>query len=230
MEMSKRWYTKAAAHGNTDAADRLAALANDPAANQLDRSAHESQINDKIVRKRTQAKAEADTRRSSRPPRGSSVANLQMPQVMPTSDSNSSLRRKETMKQVEEAASYGRRQSQLSQSVGPGGVPGGFAVPQPQAQHSSPQAQHRQTPVARQRDNSLAAPAGPHQRYSLVDSGYSPAPTPSNVSSAPSASSSNSGSGVQIDNRPQAAIGPQTFEAMGLKTGKVKPKDECIIC
>jgi hypothetical protein len=224
--MSKRWYAKAAAHGNTDATDRLDALANDPAANQLDRSAHENQINDKIVRKRTQAKAEADTRRSSRPPRGSSVANLQMPQVMPTSDSNSSLRRKETMKQVEEAASYGRRQSHLSQSVGPGGAPGGFAIPQPQ--HSSPQPQHRQTPAARPRDNSLAAPAGPHQRYSLVDSGYAPAA--STVSATPSSSSSNSGSGVQIDNRPQAAIGPQTFEAMGLKTGKVKPKDECIIC
>lgn len=248
---------QAAAHGNTDAADRLTSLQSSTN-NVLSRTEHEAQMNDKIVRRRTQAKLDADNRRrkdtpgtslpdmpsmpsipshlsqstgpSSRPPpRVSSVDPAaqnygrsppkpmpgpntsymppQMPQapILPTTDSNMSLRRRDTMRQVEQAAQNNRNSQgrMIQQNVG-------------------------QPP---RRDNTtLTAPfqggdPGHIRRYSLVDDGPR---APQTVSSPSAASSSSQSSGVQMVNKPPA--GPQTFEAMGLKTGKVKAEQECVIC
>lgn len=218
-------------------------------------------MNDKIVRRRTQAKLDADTRRrkndlppslpdlppmpaipshlsqstgpGARPPRVSSVepvaapyypnppvdqmpmpmhvppasvpsyaqAPMPQPPILPTTDSNMSLRRRDTMRQVEQAAAHNRNsQGRISQT--------GSATPP-------------------RKDAALAPPSalgpGHIRRYSLVDDGPKPPTTSSGLSH-----SSHSSAGVQIVNKPQT--GPQTFEAMGLKTGKVKADQECVIC
>ena len=245
--LSKKWYSKAASHGNTDAADRLKALsASDE--NALSRTQHEVQTNEKIVRRRTQAKFDSETRKKAkeaappppmpsmppvpaqqysqpaknRPPRTSSATpvpqssyypaqqsqqqqSMAMPMplarpVVPTSESNTSLRRRETMKEVQAAAENARLSA---------GTP--------------------QTRNGRGRDNSassLAPPqAGGVQRFSLVDSGpVGPAPSVHSNSSGSSKSSSVSGVAMVKPSK-----GPQTFEEMGLATGKVKKEEECII-
>ncbi|KAJ7152678.1 HCP-like protein [Mycena crocata] len=56
---ARGWYEKAAAHGNTDAAERLRALAQ-PAAQALGRTEHDALTGDKLVRKRTQARMRSD--------------------------------------------------------------------------------------------------------------------------------------------------------------------------
>lgn len=56
---ARSWYSKAAANGNTDATDRLRALA-EPAAQALSRTEHDALTGDKLVRKRTQARARSD--------------------------------------------------------------------------------------------------------------------------------------------------------------------------
>ena len=220
VDLSKQWYSIAAKHGNTDAADRLAAL-KVSSENTMSRTQHEAQMNDKIVRRRTQAKVDADSRRArptsaapppmpsmpdtytapsqnlsastSRPhsrtsstlppggfsdPRMSSATPMPVPMpphVMPTSDSNSSLRRRETLRQVEQqAADYARRSSHVSQ-----GSNGGSPKPA------------SRTGRGREGSQNLAAPSsasGGVQRYSLVDSG----PAPSGAASAISSQSSSS--------------------------------------
>lgn len=214
-------------------------------------------MNDKIVRRRTQAKLDTDNRRkkdnlstsmpdmppmpimpsnfsqsngsSARPPprlssvephpqqysntppqsmAGPSQLPAPMPQpILPTTDSNMSLRRRDTMRQVEQAAQNNRNsQGRLQASAG--------------------------GPPARRENSALAPPSqldsqGHIRRYSLVDDGPKPTQAAPLVSSPSAASSSSRSSGVQIVNKPQ--VGPQTFEAMGLKTGKVKADQECII-
>lgn len=81
------------------------------------------------------------------------------------------------------------------------------------------------------RENPTLAPPlqgvdpGHIRRYSLVDDGPK---APQTVPSPSAASTSSQSSGVQMVNKPP--VGPQTFEAMGLKTGKVKAEQECVIC
>ena len=210
IELSKQWYSTAAKHGNTDAADRLSALqvSNE---NTMSRVQHEAQMNDKIVRSSSRARpvsaappmpsmpdayatpqpnlAASTSRPQSRAsstlppggftdPRRSSVTPMPVPMpphVMPTSESNSSLRRRETLRQVEQqAADYARRTSHVSQ-----GSSGGSPKPV------------SRTSKGREGSTGLAVPAsapGGVQRYSLVDSG----PAPSGAASAVSSNSSGS--------------------------------------
>ncbi|KAJ7686233.1 hypothetical protein B0H17DRAFT_1204438 [Mycena rosella] len=58
-EFAMGYYCEAAAHGNTDAAERLRALA-EPAAQALGRTEHDMLTGDKLVRKRTQARQRSD--------------------------------------------------------------------------------------------------------------------------------------------------------------------------
>jgi len=73
------WYTRASQHGNTDAAERLAALSQ-PSPQILSRQEHDSITDDKLVRKRTIAKQRSDvvveqqTSLSSAQPRPQSTA------------------------------------------------------------------------------------------------------------------------------------------------------------
>lgn len=269
LEISKAWYTKAAEHGNTDAPQRLEAL---NANNELSRKEHEHQINDKIVRRRTQAQLDANGRKrrseappmpgqqqaSGRPPRQSSVASMPQPahhaggwagpSGMTHSDSETSLRRRETMKQVEQAAGGGRRVSSYSSAASmPSAQPyqpsnstnrpnaGGHAslMPTPQpyngrlsaspAPLSRPQSAGPALHPNQRRENSLAAPAHV-QRYSLVDSG--PASTVS-APPAPTGPPAAAPSAVSMAKPPTPKY--QSFQEMGITAGSMKKEQDCII-
>lgn len=267
---------------------------NSSAGNVLSRTEHEAQMNDKIVRRHTQAKMDTDTRRrkqggsssetpvaplppmppmsplissapqlnvelhqqqpsaphhsaptpaAARPPRlssaqpqqhmGASAAHtsytaqqhtgyggdghpVQFPPVMPTTDSNVSLRKRDTMRQVRQAAENSNRITPSGPVVNNSKINQGRPP-----SHTMPQRKDSGG------GGGLAPPitdAAGIRRYSLVDSGPSMS---SGASSALSHSHSSHSSGVQMVNKP--AKGPQTFEAMGLQTGKVKADQECII-
>ncbi|KAI0066915.1 HCP-like protein [Artomyces pyxidatus] len=59
LEVARKWYTRASQHGNTDATERLAALAQSTG---LSRQEHDALTNVTVVRKRTQAKQRSDAR------------------------------------------------------------------------------------------------------------------------------------------------------------------------
>ncbi|KAI0071872.1 HCP-like protein [Panus rudis PR-1116 ss-1] len=61
LDSARKWYTRAAEHGNTDAADRLQAISQ-PAPQTLSRQEHESLTDTTLVRRRTQAKQRSDSR------------------------------------------------------------------------------------------------------------------------------------------------------------------------
>ncbi|KAI0300592.1 hypothetical protein B0F90DRAFT_1817633 [Multifurca ochricompacta] len=61
IEAARKWYTRASQHGNTDAAERLAALSQ-PAPQALSRQEHDNLTETTLVRKRTQAKQRSDAR------------------------------------------------------------------------------------------------------------------------------------------------------------------------
>ncbi|SCV71219.1 BQ2448_2807 [Microbotryum intermedium] len=63
LELAKRWYQRASGRGNEDAQQRLEAL-QDSEKNVLSRVDHESQLDQKLVRKRTQAQARSEEQRS----------------------------------------------------------------------------------------------------------------------------------------------------------------------
>ncbi|SCZ99577.1 BZ3500_MvSof-1268-A1-R1_Chr3-1g06116 [Microbotryum saponariae] len=63
LELAKRWYQRAAGRGNEDAQQRLEALQGSEE-NVLSRVDHESQLDQKLVRKRTQAQARSDEQKS----------------------------------------------------------------------------------------------------------------------------------------------------------------------
>ncbi|KAF9266514.1 hypothetical protein L218DRAFT_956288 [Marasmius fiardii PR-910] len=62
LDESIAWYGKAAAHGNTDAADRLAAL-QQPSPQSLSRAEHDNITENKLVRSRTQAKQRSEAQK-----------------------------------------------------------------------------------------------------------------------------------------------------------------------
>ncbi|OCH86984.1 hypothetical protein OBBRIDRAFT_760449 [Obba rivulosa] len=59
IDAAQKWYTKAAQHGNTDAAERLQALSQ-PAPQALSREEHENITDSRLVRKRTLAKQRSE--------------------------------------------------------------------------------------------------------------------------------------------------------------------------
>ncbi|KAI0759270.1 hypothetical protein BD413DRAFT_675032 [Trametes elegans] len=68
IETARRWYHRAAQHGNADATERLQALSQ-PTPQALSREQHETLTDSKLVRKRTQAKQRSDaTAGASAPP------------------------------------------------------------------------------------------------------------------------------------------------------------------
>lgn len=226
IELSKHWYSIAASHGNKDATDRLAALGSNEG-NMLSRHEHEHQIDHKIIRQRTQAKVDADKRKknpqlansTARPARTSSAvgippsAPMQMPHLG-TSDSSTSLRRKETMRQVEKAAKYGET-SQLSQSLASSS--GQAAVNQNAGSGINNAAIKKRSDSVQPRAKDICAPAGVGgvQRYSLVDTG--PVAGSGGSSTVSGSSGASSASGVQIVNGSQSAVvGPQ----VGLKMSR----------
>ncbi|EIN13641.1 HCP-like protein [Punctularia strigosozonata HHB-11173 SS5] len=71
MQAARKWYTRAADHGNADAKERLAALAQDQS---LSRQEHDVLTENTLVRKRTQAKQRSDARPGAAPARTQQAA------------------------------------------------------------------------------------------------------------------------------------------------------------
>ncbi len=129
VELARKWYRKAAAKDNADAKERLQALQG-PQAHGFTRQQHEAVMDDKLVRKRTQAKLLSD--REGRSPvvehdhyfgrdTGARQRVPSGPPALPTTTAANGrpappnhldLSRKKTMKMVEETAA-GRKTTQL---------------------------------------------------------------------------------------------------------------------
>lgn len=135
VELARKWYSKAAAKDNTDAQERLRAL-QAPQALGISRQQHEAVMDDKLVRKRTQAKMLSDREGRSplfehdhnvaggapgqpRPSGGAATASGKPPNgrvaadagviSSKTNNNNLELSRRKTMKMVQETAAGRKR-------------------------------------------------------------------------------------------------------------------------
>ncbi|GAA5842571.1 hypothetical protein JCM11251_004907 [Rhodosporidiobolus azoricus] len=228
LEKARRWYTRAAGHGNDDAKKRLDALgqSNPETLNRVDHDAH---LQSKLVRKRTQAKIRSDEQRE-RVAAAKLAASLQGPNLSssapPTAQQSpyipqqplrqgsvasggsansypsSSLRRNDTMRQVQAAAQMGPP---------PPGTP---------------------NPMGSSMRYPSPAPGGRVQSYQLSDA--PPPGMPKTQRPQPGQKVGTGGPGgrpQEIAHKPQAGgrEKPATFAEMGIATQKAK-KDDCIIC
>ncbi|KAH9833110.1 uncharacterized protein C8Q71DRAFT_774181 [Rhodofomes roseus] len=223
-EVAKKWYGRAAQHGNPDAAERLRALSQ-PDARRISREQHESLADTTIVRKRTLARQRSQARHGpsgGRPP-GPAAQGAQI--------------------------IHNVRQSSLRHGPPPNGgafppsasapqvgAPGYGAPAQLPASASQPH-----LPPAGSPGPGGQRPFANATRYSLVDPGSrsaSPAAPGGNragvgaggLPSRPVPQRQNSGQpdvSSPLAQAPQKP-GPQTFEEMGISTGKLEEKD-CVI-
>ncbi|SPO26320.1 related to SKT5 - protoplast regeneration and killer toxin resistance protein [Ustilago trichophora] len=120
VDVARKWYKKAAAKDNSDARERLQALQG-PQALGLSRQQHEAVMDDKLVRKRTQAKMLSDKEGrspmtehdqyfgSGTAPRKPNNVNNEGRLAAPGRGNHLELSRKKTMKMVEETAAGRRR-------------------------------------------------------------------------------------------------------------------------
>ncbi|GAA5908265.1 hypothetical protein JCM6882_006787 [Rhodosporidiobolus microsporus] len=225
LEKARRWYTRAAGHGNDDAKKRLEALgqSNPETLNRVDHDAH---LQSKLVRKRTQAKIRSDEQRE-RVAAAKLAASLQGPNLAASappgpqqspyqpqqpfrqgsvasggsagSYPSASLRRNNTLRQVEAAA-----------QMGP--APPGTPNPMNPMRYPSP------------------APGGRVQSYQLSD-----APPPGMPTTQRPVAGQKVGTGGAGGRPQEIAVKPQpgrekpsTFAEMGIATQKAK-KDDCIV-
>ncbi|KAH9886008.1 hypothetical protein C8Q73DRAFT_740386 [Cubamyces lactineus] len=114
IEAARKWYTRAAQHGNTDATERLQALSQ-PTPQALSREQHENLTDVKLVRKRTQAKQRSEAVGGAAPP-------PPMPETQRSQIVNNI--RKNSMKSGPTAAAYG-----AGASVGAAAGAAGFGAP-----------------------------------------------------------------------------------------------------
>ncbi|GAA5931944.1 hypothetical protein JCM1841_006109 [Sporobolomyces salmonicolor] len=226
LDQAKRWYQRAAGHGNDDAKKRLDALAQSKP-ELLNRTDHEAHVDTKLVRKRTQAKIRSDEQRerlavsklaaSVAGPTLSTQPTAAPPPVAPqpvrqgtasTTSSGSSgggyasstLRRNNTMRQVEAAARMGP-----SVPVGANG----------RATPSMQPLQHGRFASSPQRQQSYQLSDAPLLAHLPVTQRPQVGRPP--VQEIPVAPS-----------QPDRAK-PTTFAEMGITTTKAK-KDDCTIC
>ncbi|GAA6022565.1 hypothetical protein JCM10207_006587 [Rhodosporidiobolus poonsookiae] len=219
LEKAKRWYTRASGHGNEDAKKRLEALQQSNPET-LNRTDHDAHVETKLVRKRTQAKIRSDEQRE-RVAAAKLAASLQGPALgsklgpgpqgyaqppsrqatlASSSSSNasypsSSVRRSNTVRQVEAAARMGPPPPHTPNPMQPMRYPS----PAPNGPRQSYQLSDAppsnlpktQRPVAGQQVN--VAPGGRPQTIAVQ----------------------------QADNRAK----PSTFAEMGIATQKAKKDD-----
>ncbi|KAE8265950.1 hypothetical protein A4X09_0g6396 [Tilletia walkeri] len=103
LDSAKKWYRKAATHGNSDAQERLDDLAK-PQPHELNRNDHQAHIDAKLVRKRTQAQIKSDNAGRSNGPSGASHPSNGGGQHKQAVD----VSRRQTMKMVDAYTSIGR--------------------------------------------------------------------------------------------------------------------------
>ncbi|KAK4049095.1 hypothetical protein OIO90_005565 [Microbotryomycetes sp. JL221] len=234
LDQARRWYTRAANHGNEDAKQRLEALGHGDV-NALSRTDHETQVDQKLVRKRTQAQARSNARQqqhqqqqqqqqqqinsygydnhsnrqagmTSQPPSGSGSTTYGAYAAQ-----SSTLRRKDTLKQVQAAAAVAsstnsnqRLSSMNSNHVGSNRTSSGFSMG----------------------SNSIPNTVGSRQSYQLSDRPISVTPTTHQMRN------SSTQQGQHQPSQPQQGIQmkqkPASFAEMGIATTKAK-RDECTI-
>ncbi|KAF8522642.1 HCP-like protein [Hysterangium stoloniferum] len=240
VDAARRWYAKSIEHGNTDAPARLNALSL-PSPQSLSRTEHDKITDDKLIRRRTQARMDAVKQGRVAVPAGAGAGAAGSGDVV-----------------------VGRIAAQAGAGPGYSNAPG---QPQPPAQTQAPpplasyqqQPQQQQLP-SRQQQQPQGAPYPPLNaspkarprpplehapatatRYSLVDS-PSPAgtPPPSTGTAAPSGLQGGRAQGRPPNRRHpsqarqppqpprQHSSGPATFAEMGFQSGKAEEKD-CVI-
>lgn len=258
VEIARKWYRKAAAKDNADAKERLQALQG-PQASGLSRKQHEAVMDDKLVRKRTQAKMLSDREGRSpmskhdsyfgdtatpRKPSGtlpnSSVQNGRL-SASAGGGNKLELSRKKTMKMVEETAAGRKRPN-----YGFEGTPGGESTPPPMpSAPANSQPQPRPVPGPAGPAGRVSSGTHPSQApgrhgvgYTLQDDKPKPSAArhPSNPTSAhqtpvpPNEPSGNSTNISSSSGSEEASKKPyNTFAEMGFAPQKPK-KEECIIC
>ncbi|CBQ73542.1 related to SKT5-protoplast regeneration and killer toxin resistance protein [Sporisorium reilianum SRZ2] len=241
VDLARKWYNKAAAKDNADARERLHALQG-PQALGLSRKQHEAVMDDKLVRKRTQAKMLSDREGHSpaveydqyigssssgggggsgngqRRPSGPAAATSNVPAARPAATSNKNhleLSRKRTMKMVEETAA-GRRRPNYGSSAPPA-MPNVPVAPQPRPAGRLPSGTHPSS-----------TPGRHGKGYTLNDS--APASSAPSSHSAASHAPSSAGTTSASTGTDESAKRPyNTFAEMGFAPQKPK-KEECVVC
>ncbi|KAI0716270.1 hypothetical protein C8Q76DRAFT_692038 [Earliella scabrosa] len=198
IDAARKWYTRAAQHGNTDATERLQALSQ-PTPQALSREQHDNLTDAKLVRKRTQAKQ-----------RSEAVGGSAMPAVPPSQRTQivNNIRKNSMHTSAlghpaagAAAADWGRQGAMTNSPPGmgqsaplprvdeygsgnghrrPSGPPGGPGMPgSPMPMPAGPGATPR--PYSQQnspRPNLPPGAAAPHQRYGSAGPGPSASPRP----------------------------------------------------
>lgn len=222
IEVARKWYTRAAEHGNADAIDRLAAL-NQPSPQALSRQEHDHITETTLIRKRTQAKKRSEVATGEYvPPR---ETGLNAPQVIDVVRKNSA-------------------------NFGPGPVQGSVkpalnpllertsSASAADARTTTPGSNYNGSPQLRPNPPGGRAYPNSH-RYTLTDAPAPPLPgvgvRPLSVGGVrpagrPPASRLQSG-GAQsaaIATPRLSKAGPATFAEMGITSAKLEEK-ECVI-
>ncbi|KAL4079382.1 HCP-like protein [Scleroderma citrinum] len=230
LDAAMRWYTLASDHGNTDAVERLAAL-QQPSPQVLSRQEHDYITEDKLVRKRTQAK-----QRSERASADSGVSSMRPSledgqRVVDVIRKNSNTRPvaqgppvpapNQPMSAIPENNTPANASPRVAQAPAPGQPPRQFpnqhrytlVDPGSAPGSSSPPSRTQSPPYARQ------AGRPPGQRSA---SGPAPGPAPSNAGPPEDVPPPS-----RAPQRPPAR-GPSTFAEMGIQGAKLEEK-ECVI-
>ncbi|KAI6043888.1 HCP-like protein [Pisolithus marmoratus] len=221
------WYQLASDHGNADAADRLAAL-QQPSPQVLSRQEHDHITEDKLVRKRTQAK-----QRSERASADGGFSNprpsLEDGQRVVDLIRRDSIARP-AVQDPQSPPAPAQGMPAIRENVTPASVNAGTHLPQGARQFPN---QHRYTLV----DPGSASPGGPPPPRTQSPTYARPAgrPPAQRTASAPSQggilqNGSEGSGGVQPPSkqRPAAAKGPTTFAEMGIQGARLEGK-ECMI-
>ncbi|TKY84729.1 hypothetical protein EX895_005809 [Sporisorium graminicola] len=250
VDLARKWYNKAAAKDNADAKERLQALQG-PQALGLSRKQHEAVMDDKLVRKRTQAKMLSDregrspmvehdqyngsssnggTNNGQRRPSGPAAAsnnNIARPTATGNKNNHLELSRKKTMKMVEETAAGRRRPNYGSTSAQQPAMPSApVAVPPAQPRPVAPTGAVPPTHAGRlasgTQGSSQPGRHGPGQTLNH-SAPASSAPSSHSASQPPSTSNTTASTSSDDSKKPY-----NTFAEMGFAPQKPK-KEECIV-
>lgn len=223
LQRSMRWYEKAKKHGNSDAAERLAALTQ-PISRVLSRRDHDNLAEQTLVRRRTQAKQR--------------------------SDAAGSIRRADTQEDAVQVVELVRRASKMQQKTGRRSPRGRRSSVQPPLQnqltalhepsssppHSLSEQIQPPPPLERMRRSSSPIqtshmptfdPARP--RYSLVDPGPSRTGSPLRPRDEENSERQTPSSTPSVSTQPNIQkVRYNTFAEMGIQGQKLEEK-ECVI-
>ncbi|KAI0314559.1 hypothetical protein OF83DRAFT_1267391 [Amylostereum chailletii] len=244
VDVAKKWYTRAAEHGNVDAKERLAAL-QQPAPHSLSRQEHDTLTETTLVRKRTQAKNRSDARGGPSTSGGRGEGRQQIVAKI----------RQNSMRIPEEPSISTPPPMPTAAPINPPANGHGLGAPNGRhgrpsiGESGSPRPQHERMPVPAQPQGppqqgsphpqpaNLAPRAPANQpRYSLTDSGTTPPPPQAQQSGSttppqqqrPRPQHNRTGSGTTVIPRPPPGKGPATFQEMGFTSQKLEDK-ECVI-